>query len=348
MYQVIQGLAYMHKHGFFHRDLKPENLLSQGEIVKIADFGLAREIRSKPPFTDYVSTRWYRAPEILLRSLNYNSPVDIFALGCIMAELYTSRPLAPGANENDQIFKFAQALGTPSAQSWPEGYRLASQMGFTFPQYPSQSLSAKIPSASFDAIQIMEDMLQWDPQRRPTAAQLLERPYFANNVPIIRAPPTGAGRMSRESNIQSRGIPSAFHRTQSKYSQGSSHISEKSSKGRLYMKPPGVIQPANFGNKNMNLQRLPEVPENRAKADAGNLKGIQPIMGRNAGLDAAYRQDRNENIPYGNKPQPNFVKPSMAQPLNPINGLSNMSNAAMLGNRRPAGNSRTNLFGNRR
>ena len=97
----------MHKHGFFHRDLKPENLLVQDEHVKIADFGLAREIRSKPPFTDYVSTRWYRAPEILLRSTNYNSPVDIFALGCIMAELYTSRPLAPGSNENDQIFKLA-------------------------------------------------------------------------------------------------------------------------------------------------------------------------------------------------------------------------------------------------
>ena len=78
----------MHKHGFFHRDLKPENLLVLGEKVKIADFGLAREIRSKPPFTDYVSTRWYRAPEILLRSTNYNSPVDIFACGAMMAEYY--------------------------------------------------------------------------------------------------------------------------------------------------------------------------------------------------------------------------------------------------------------------
>ena len=67
----------MHKHGFFHRDMKPENLLVKGDSVKIADFGLAREIRSRPPFTDYVSTRWYRAPEILLRSTNYNSPVDI-------------------------------------------------------------------------------------------------------------------------------------------------------------------------------------------------------------------------------------------------------------------------------
>jgi serine/threonine protein kinase len=91
----------MHKHGFFHRDLKPENLLIKGDVCKIADFGLAREIRSRPPFTDYVSTRWYRAPEICLRSTAYNSPVDIFAMGCIMAEMYTGNPLAPGTNEND-------------------------------------------------------------------------------------------------------------------------------------------------------------------------------------------------------------------------------------------------------
>ena len=101
IYQTLQGLAYMHKHSFFHRDMKPENLLNSGDIVKIADFGLAREIRSRPPFTDYVSTRWYRAPEILLRSTTYNSPIDIFAMGAIMAELYMLRPLFPGTNESD-------------------------------------------------------------------------------------------------------------------------------------------------------------------------------------------------------------------------------------------------------
>ena len=83
----------MHKHGYFHRDLKPENLLVQNNVVKIIDFGLAREIRSKPPYTEYVSTRWYRAPELLLHSSVYNSPVDIFALGCIMAELYILNPI---------------------------------------------------------------------------------------------------------------------------------------------------------------------------------------------------------------------------------------------------------------
>jgi serine/threonine protein kinase len=87
--------------------------------VKVCDFGLAREIRSRPPFTEYVSTRWYRAPEIILRSQNYNSPVDIFAMGCIMAELYLMCPLFAGNSEIDQLNKTCQILGPPT--NWSEG-----------------------------------------------------------------------------------------------------------------------------------------------------------------------------------------------------------------------------------
>ena len=101
LFQTLQGLAYMHKKNYFHRDLKPENLLCYNQTVKIADFGLAKECDARPPYTDYVSTRWYRAPEILLRSPDYNAPIDIFALGAIMAELFTMRPLFPGQSEQD-------------------------------------------------------------------------------------------------------------------------------------------------------------------------------------------------------------------------------------------------------
>lgn len=184
IHQTVSGLAYMHKHGFFHRDLKPENLMVHKELVKIADFGLAREIRSRPPYTDYVSTRWYRAPEILLKSTNYNSPVDIFALGCIMAELYNLAPLFSGTSEMDQIYKVCSVLGTPSANAWSEGFRLASQMGFTFPQFSAVPLSSVIPSASSEAIQLMTEMLRYDPHKRPTAQQILQHPYFAGFNPI--------------------------------------------------------------------------------------------------------------------------------------------------------------------
>lgn len=168
----------MHKHGFFHRDMKPENMLVMGDVTKIADFGLAREIRSRPPFTDYVSTRWYRAPEILLRSVNYNSPVDIFACGAIMAELYLMRPLFPGNNETDQIYKTCAVLGSPSQAQWAEGYQLASKIGFSFPKFVPTSLQQLIPTASEQGIDLMMKMMIFDPQKRITPVQALKHPYF--------------------------------------------------------------------------------------------------------------------------------------------------------------------------
>ncbi|XP_049621071.1 serine/threonine-protein kinase MAK [Suncus etruscus] len=188
MYQILQGLAFIHKHGFFHRDMKPENLLCMGpELVKIADFGLARELRSQPPYTDYVSTRWYRAPEVLLRSSVYSSPIDMWAVGSIMAELYTFRPLFPGTSEVDEIFKICQVLGTPKKSDWPEGYQLASLMDFRFPQCIPINLKTLIPNASNEAIQLMMEMLNWDPKKRPTASQALKHPYF--QVGQVLGPP---------------------------------------------------------------------------------------------------------------------------------------------------------------
>ncbi|KAL4480945.1 hypothetical protein ABPG73_020966 [Tetrahymena malaccensis] len=184
IYQTLQGLAYIHRHGYFHRDLKPENLLESNNTIKIADFGLAREIRSKPPFTDYVSTRWYRAPEVILRANNYNSPIDIFAIGCIMAELYKLWPLFPGQNELDQILQICKVMGTPSKEEWPEGYKLASGVGYNFPQYKPQPLQELIPNASPEAIDLLQKMLRYSPQKRISAYAALQHPFFSCNIPI--------------------------------------------------------------------------------------------------------------------------------------------------------------------
>jgi len=180
-YQILSGLHFMHKNGFFHRDIKPENLLLMGpELVKIADFGLAREIRSKPPYTDYVSTRWYRAPEVLLRSTNYNAPIDLWAVGTIIAELYMLRPLFPGSSEIDEIFKVCSILGTPSRTDWPEGHQLAANMNFRFPQCVASDISQIIPQASRDAVQLMSDLMLWNPKKRPNTGAALKYPYFGN------------------------------------------------------------------------------------------------------------------------------------------------------------------------
>ncbi|XVE57322.1 hypothetical protein DITRI_Ditri04bG0081900 [Diplodiscus trichospermus] len=177
-FQVFQGLAYMHQRGYFHRDLKPENLLVTKDIFKIADFGLAREISSHPPYTEYVSTRWYRAPEVLLQSYLYTSKVDMWAMGAIMAELFTLRPLFPGASEADEIYKICSVIGTPAKDSWPDGLNLARAINYQFPQFAGVHLSVLIPSASDDAIDLIASLCSWDPCKRPTAAEALQHPFF--------------------------------------------------------------------------------------------------------------------------------------------------------------------------
>lgn len=167
--QVVQGLHHIHSSGYFHRDMKPENLLVTTTglydyrsvardappdapterdvvvIVKLADFGLARETNSSPPYTEYVSTRWYRAPEVLLKSRNYSNPVDMWALGTIMAELVNLRPLFPGQSEFDQVARICEVLGDPvedygldsrgkpvGGGKWAQGVRMARNAGFAF------------------------------------------------------------------------------------------------------------------------------------------------------------------------------------------------------------------------
>uniref|UniRef100_A0AC34G0I4 Protein kinase domain-containing protein n=1 Tax=Panagrolaimus sp. ES5 TaxID=591445 RepID=A0AC34G0I4_9BILA len=208
IYQILQGMTYMHKNGFFHRDMKPENIMCNGiELVKIADFGLAREVRSRPPFTDYVSTRWYRAPEILLRSTNYNSPIDLWALGCIMAELYMLRPLFPGTSELDQIFKILTIMGTPTQEEWSEGYRLAAAMNFRFQQCQGVSLDTIINTAGADAMKLMVDMMLWVPEKRPSAANCLKYKYFQVNqklgAPSVSQPVTSVNRKNSANSTQS-------------------------------------------------------------------------------------------------------------------------------------------------
>lgn len=177
-YQIFQGLAYMHQRGYFHRDLKPENLLVTKEIIKIADFGLARELCSQPPYTEYVSTRWYRAPEVLLQSSLYDAAVDMWAMGAIMAELFTLNPLFPGSNEADEIHKICSVIGSPDYGTWAEGLQLADAMSYKFPQVPCANLSELIPSASENAVNLIKSLCAWDPTKRPKAAEVLQHPFF--------------------------------------------------------------------------------------------------------------------------------------------------------------------------
>lgn len=272
MYQMMQGLAFMHKHSFFHRDIKPENMLVKGDTVKVADFGLAREIRSRPPFTDYVSTRWYRAPEVLLRSTTYNSPVDAWAMGCIMAELFALRPLFPGSSEGDQLYKICSVLGNPTHSSWLEGMKLAAQMNYRFPQFVPTSLAQLIPNASPEAIHLMTDLLKFDPNQRPTSSQALQYPFFQVNLnvtmPLTEVMPSG--HTQQYERAESTEKVAAF--TPPQKTSGS----RRGSSGVYGQKQP-VVDAGGFSNSRPQATFLTtssygmsRIPQRNAMAAAGN------------------------------------------------------------------------------
>ncbi|KVI03530.1 cyclin-dependent kinase F-4-like [Cynara cardunculus var. scolymus] len=171
-FQIFQGLAYMHgTGGYFHRDLKPENLLVSKDVIKIADLGQAREINGEPPYTHYVSTRRYRAPEVLLHAMEHDSSVDMWAMGAIMVELFTLRPLFQGSSTTDVIRKICSVIGSPTDATW-------SLFNYRFPEFPGVDLSSLLPSASPEAINLISTLLSWSPCARPTAKEALEHPFF--------------------------------------------------------------------------------------------------------------------------------------------------------------------------
>lgn len=205
MTQILTGLNCIHKQGFFHRDMKPDNLLWKDDdmsVLKIADFGLAREIRSRPPYTEYISTRWYRAPENILRIVNYNSPVDIWACGVIMAELFIARPLFQGTSETDQLYKIMAIIGPPTQKTWSEGIIYANKLGLRFSTTPACGLAAAIPNASPNALSLISSMLRYDPSRRPSASQCLRHAFFTNPTSNTTVTNSQANSISNHSKNQ--------------------------------------------------------------------------------------------------------------------------------------------------
>lgn len=179
LYQLLRGIAYCHQHRVLHRDLKPQNLLINREgALKLADFGLARAfgipVRS---YTHEVVTLWYRAPDVLMGSRKYSTPVDIWSVGCIFAEMVNGRPLFPGNTDQDQLQKIFKVLGTPREAEWPSIAELPDWKP-DFPVYEQQPWQSIVPNLEASGVELLSKMLHYAPDKRVQGRAAMDHEYF--------------------------------------------------------------------------------------------------------------------------------------------------------------------------
>lgn len=176
---TLRGLHYLHTRFILHRDLKPNNLLlSSSGVLKLADFGLARDFgQAYTNMSPNVVTRWYRAPELFLGAKNYGTGIDLWAVGCIFAELLLRNPYMPGENDMGQLNIIFQALGTPSESDWPGFKNLPSFVEFK--QYPKPDPRTLFTAAQDEELELLYWMLNLNPLNRPTTLQALRHKYFS-------------------------------------------------------------------------------------------------------------------------------------------------------------------------
>lgn len=179
IYQILRGLKYIHSAGIIHRDLKPSNIAVNEDCeLKLLDFGLARH--AEVEMTGYVATRWYRAPEIMLNWMRYNKTVDIWSVGCIMAEMLTSRTLFPGKDHIDQLLRIMTLCGTPDTDFMKKiTSEEARNYVKTLPAMKRKNFNEIFGGANPLAIDLLDQMLKLDSDLRPTAEQALAHPYLA-------------------------------------------------------------------------------------------------------------------------------------------------------------------------
>uniref|UniRef100_A0A8P4KDF0 cyclin-dependent kinase n=1 Tax=Dicentrarchus labrax TaxID=13489 RepID=A0A8P4KDF0_DICLA len=181
MIQLLRGVRHLHDNWILHRDLKTSNLLlSHKGILKIGDFGLAREYGSPlKPYTPVVVTLWYRSPELLLGAKEYSTAVDMWSVGCIFGELLTQKPLFPGKSEIDQINKIFKDLGSPSEKIWPGYNELPAVKKMTFTEYPYNNLRKRFGALLSDqGFDLMNKFLTYCPSKRILSDEGLKHEYF--------------------------------------------------------------------------------------------------------------------------------------------------------------------------
>ncbi|XP_076366351.1 cyclin-dependent kinase-like 4 isoform X1 [Tachypleus tridentatus] len=182
IYQTLQAVNFCHQHNCIHRDVKPENiLLTKDGIVKLCDFGFARTLSPGENYTDYVATRWYRAPELLVGDTQYGPAVDVWAIGCVTAELMRGEALWPGKSDVDQLYLIRKTLGDliPRHMQIFRSNDFFAGVNIPEPEV-RENLDHKLPKSIDDSgFDFVKKCVDKDPQKRFTCEQLLKHPYLS-------------------------------------------------------------------------------------------------------------------------------------------------------------------------
>ncbi|XP_071130125.1 cyclin-dependent kinase-like 4 isoform X15 [Mytilus edulis] len=189
LWQVLKGVEFCHVHNIIHRDVKPENILvSKSGVVKLCDFGFARTLAQPgESYTDYVATRWYRAPELLVGDTKYGKAVDIWAIGCLLSEMLTGEPLFPGDSDIDQLYHIVKCFGNLTARHKEVFLRNPLFVGMRIPEVKETvPLEKKFNRISSNSLDLMKQSLRLDPDDRPTCTQLLKHEFFQKDGFITR------------------------------------------------------------------------------------------------------------------------------------------------------------------
>ncbi|ORC87420.1 putative mitogen-activated protein kinase, putative,kinase [Trypanosoma theileri] len=182
-YQLLNGVDYCHAHNIIHRDVKPENILVSKEgLLKLCDFGFARQLSSKGKYTDYVATRWYRAPELLVGDVSYGKAVDVWAIGCIFSELSDGQPLFPGESDLDQLSLILRTCGPVPNRMVDIFEHNSLYRRVMFPSTPIElTLRQRFHKFPEPWLEFLTSCLRTDPAERPSCAALMNFPYFTED-----------------------------------------------------------------------------------------------------------------------------------------------------------------------